>query len=222
MARDSQRRRLYSAEGVLKMFSPSQQVKSKYGKDIDFTERVDISKCQKYIDTITAHAWFRRRWGNVSIRVVPGHGARGGGGVIRLGHWARSEAVMIHELAHNLVPMPKYAAHGPEFAGVMLFLVRQIFGKEEATKLREAYKKYGVRVNRKCVPKPEREVQSMAALKRSESSEKKRPLGAWEVKELTTLLEQAIRSGMFGDSKSRTRQQARAILTKVKGNGSGN
>ena len=200
--RDSQRRRLYSSELCIRDVNVS-----KYAQHLDGT----ITGCQKYVDSILSHAWFRRRWGTCHIEVVAGKGARGGNGIIRLAKWARNEAVILHEIAHNLVPN-RYAAHGPEFAGVMLFLVKQVMGKEHGDKLRASYKQYRVKSNRKALPSPDREVKSMYELAAAKRQAKREPLDLYERDTVTKLLTRAINAGQLGESGSKQRNYARLIV----------
>ena len=146
--RDNQRTRLYKAESVIR-----KSQSEKYAKYLDGS----IPSCQEYVNALLKTAWFSRRWMVKHVNVKSGKGARGGIGGISLGKWARCEAVILHELAHNLVPRTclDAAAHGPEFAGVFHYLVQQVMGKEEADKLKASFKLNKVKMNRKAIPKPD-------------------------------------------------------------------
>lgn len=206
MNRDNQKRRLYLAELPLRDINVS-----KYAKHLDGT----ITGCQKYVNAIVSHAWFRRRWGTIHIEVEAGKGARGGSGVIRLAKWARNEVVILHEITHNLVPSSRYAAHGPEFAGVFQFLVTQVMGKEYGAKLKKSYKENRVRSNRKALPKPDTKVKSMYELAAAKREAKREPLSYYERDQLTKLLDRGIKAGQFGLAGSKSRNDARKVLRQI-------
>lgn len=205
--RDNQRRRLYAAEQVIR-----KSQSNKYAKYLDGS----IPSCQEYVNAILKTAWFSRRWMVKFIPVASGKGARGGVNGIRLGKWARCEAVILHELAHALVPRtcPNASAHGPEFAGVFHYLVQQVMGKEEADKLKASFKLNKVKINRKAIPRPdyisERRQEAEKRMKKYE------PLDNTTSIILRTYLERAINSGMFGEAGSKARNDARKVLRIVK------
>jgi len=65
--------------------------------------------------------------------------------------WARSEMVLLHEVAHCLTPWT-FAAHCPEYAGVLLALVRRVMGPSPAQTLEDAFDRQRVRTNLAAVP----------------------------------------------------------------------
>lgn len=151
--RDTQRKKLYAAEWA----STRQQTVSKLAqKHLSTIQGVEI-----YVHEVQRYAWFQRRWSQHMIQVERGRGTNALSSSwmnrIRVAKWGHTEHIVLHELAHILTPN-RYAAHGPEFAGVLLFLVRRMMGKEAAAELRAAFKAKGVRVSKVAVPKPSRPV----------------------------------------------------------------
>lgn len=137
--RDNQKSRLYAAEdAALEVFGSA----------------LTIEQCQAEADRITDLRGVRGRWGLRDLRVVAtnGRGGRTNGFQIRLGSQARTIEYICHEIAHCLTPS-RYADHGPEFAGVLLHVVRQAMGKDAADALRASFKEKGVRYNLKAIPK---------------------------------------------------------------------
>lgn len=135
--RDNQRQRLYNAETAL--------------AGVAFGRRLEtVAELQAYVDGLLGTRWFRARWGRWGrIVVTAGRGRRSacahGQHEIRIPRWARSELVVLHEVAHCLTDA-RAAAHGPEFAGVMLALVRQFMGPGAAASLRSSFRSHRVRI----------------------------------------------------------------------------
>src|ERR1041384_2537870 len=130
-ARDSQRSKLYDSQHVL-----PDRYQNTFGT---------IEVAQKALDQVMAARWFRSRWRIGEVQVVGGRGgANSQGGVIAMGVPSRNMPVLLHELAHEIVTWNSrrdYAAHGPEFAYVFLFLLRHVMGAEVADKLRAEFAK---------------------------------------------------------------------------------
>jgi putative metallohydrolase (TIGR04338 family) len=59
-------------------------------------------------------------------------------GVLWMPRMYRSVPILLHELAHLLVPR-SFVAHGPEFCRMLIRLVERYMGQEEAAWLLEAY-----------------------------------------------------------------------------------
>ena len=137
--RDSQRARLYRAEG---------EVDS--GRRLPTVERMQI-----YVDALCAADWFLARWGTQSFEVRPGFGHRRATadehGVLQMPKWARTELVILHEVAHCVTPRT-CAAHGPEYAGVLLALARRAMGPATAQRLEDAFARQRVRWTLSAVP----------------------------------------------------------------------
>jgi putative metallohydrolase (TIGR04338 family) len=143
--RDSQRSKLYAAEHAI----PG-------GK-----RYTTVAECQAFVDSVLDRKLVQRhypsamdeRWyhdgRHYRIEVRDGRGHRNATGcagtrIIQAPKWARSQRVLLHEMAHVLVGQG-VAAHGWEFAGCYAFLVRQVMGKEAEAKLLASFKARKVR-----------------------------------------------------------------------------
>jgi hypothetical protein len=133
--RDNQKQRVYNAE------------KSVY----KFGQTIPTNELQAYANKVLDKRAIRSRWGTRNVRVELGRSSGSSyGGRITLGVACRNEWVMLHELAHELAP--REVKHGPEFVGIYLFLVNLILGKDEADRLKAAFKEQRVRSSRKAIP----------------------------------------------------------------------
>lgn len=233
--RDSQRQRLYSAEDRLhRNVSKAAQRFLVKGKKVEGTGNVHIEACQSYIDHVTTAAWFQSRWGRRHLtarhKVYGRATASHYGNHISLPPWSRNEGVILHEIAHHLVSN-LYADHGPEFAGVLLTLVRYQMGADAAKDLRESYKKHRVRYNLKAVPKPgtvktvvprtqieaaaKRRQREVAARERQEQDANRARLHRERTshhgrKVAAASIRECVKAGMLGPVGSATRKQALA------------
>ncbi|MGI8809828.1 MAG: hypothetical protein ACR2KK_18700 [Acidimicrobiales bacterium] len=137
--RDSQRARLYRAEGEV---DPGRRLPT-------------VEKMQAWVDGLVATDWFLVRWGERAFEVRPGFGHRrataDANGVLQMPKWARTELVLLHEVAHCLTPVA-VASHGPEYAGVLLALVRRGMGPGPAQLLEDAFARERVRWTLAAVP----------------------------------------------------------------------
>jgi len=110
---------------------------------------------QNYVDGLLAADWFLTRWGARSFEVRPGFGHRRAtadeNGVLQMPKWARSELVLLHEVAHCLTP-PTFASHGPEYAGVLLALARRSMGPATGQVLEDCFACHRVRWTLAAVP----------------------------------------------------------------------
>ena len=139
--RDSQRARLYRAEDEV---GPGRRLAT-------------VEALQAYVDDLRGTDWFRSRWGTPSFEVRPGYGHRRAtadrNGVLQMPRWARTEVVLLHEVAHCLTPAT-FAAHGAEYAGVLLSLVRRAVDSGTAQRLEDAVASHRVRWTVAGVPLP--------------------------------------------------------------------
>lgn len=145
--RDNQRQRVYSAERA----SRSKCCGREYGQTIK------NANLQPFVDKVMAKATIKGRWpNNGRVKVLL---SRGGGRAyywsneIHLGVDARNEWYILHEIAHLLTPTG-VAAHGPEFVGVLTFLIHTVLGKEAADTFKAECKTRRVRRNTKALPAP--------------------------------------------------------------------
>lgn len=131
--RDTQRSRVYSAESAL-VSSPNNK------------RYPTLLEIEKYLSRVTQTKWFQKRFRSIDITLADGRGCRwarcwNGAVTTRLvlPKWARSTYVILHELSHGVQPRPS-AAHGPEFCGVFLALVRKFMSKEDAALLEKRFR----------------------------------------------------------------------------------
>lgn len=117
--RDTQRQRVYDAENAAGI-NP-------------WVQTIPNADLQAWVDSVLDRRAIRSRWGVRQVRVELTHG-RGahayGTHTIRASRAARNEYVLLHEIAHTLTHQRGYAGHGPEFCGVLLFLVKTVMGRE--------------------------------------------------------------------------------------------
>lgn len=228
-ARDTQKKRVYDAEDALPSFaSKAAERLLRNGPKVASTGNLSIEACQAYVDHVTSSAWFQTRWGKRAFTVrhkVYGK-ATGGWNRVTLPPWARTEHIILHEIAHSLVP-DSCADHGPEFAATLLTLVRYAMGAEHAATLRASYKEHRVRYRSgmASVPKPG----SKPVVPRAEQERKKREAAAAEKQRAAAarkrrlndpdgrasavdLLKVAIEEGWYGPPGTPARRQALATL----------
>jgi putative metallohydrolase (TIGR04338 family) len=181
--RDSQRSKLYAAESVVR------------GQTFESVEAM-----QAYVDKLIGRAWFKRRWPGVrSIAVRDGRGRRRAGassfgGYITMPKWSRYEEVVLHEVAHICTDSQygtrEVAAHGWQFAGTLVELVRYETGKDEADKMKASFRKAKVRFSepkkRKALS-PEQKAANAERLSKARSArETAKPVRALAWRETTT------------------------------------
>lgn len=138
--RDTQRQRVYDAENASGL-NPWQQT-------------IPNADLQTWVDDVLDRRAIRSRWGVRQVRVELTHG-RGahaeGSHTIRASRAGRNEFVLLHEIAHTLTH--GYAGHGPEYAGVLLFLVKTVLGREAHATLLAQMRKHKVRRSNAAIPK---------------------------------------------------------------------
>lgn len=145
--RDGQRAKVYRAEAFVKV--PKAH------------ERLDeVKDVQEWVDELTDTPWWasymlpsenlkkhrQRKNLYTSIIVTDGRSRRsaaGGLGRIRMPRWSRTKLVILHEIGHAI--QTEEPAHGRQFAGIYLDLVRRFLGKEAARQLKQGYVKSHVR-----------------------------------------------------------------------------
>ena len=161
--RDSQRSKVYTAERVV------------HGEMFETVEQV-----QTYVDRVLGRAWFKRRWPSIARHGIPvedGRGRRAAGAkttyrgrTITMPKWSRFEEVILHEIAHHCADVQygtrEVAAHGWQFAGTLIELVRYEMGKDEADKMKASFRKHKVRWTEPKKRKPLSEAQRAANIAR--------------------------------------------------------
>lgn len=172
---------------------------------------------QSYMDAVTEAAWYQRRWSQ-KFRYVNGRGSHGAGGRVTVSQEHRwSEAVILHEMAHTLTPS-QYAWHGPEFAGVLLTLVKHVMGAKHADDLRAAFKVHRVRHNMKAVPAPTRTVTPQSERVKRVRAAAKREVAEREAalrrsssrRHAAAVIRLAVADGLYGEPRSKQRNAALA------------
>ena len=136
--RDGQRARVYRAEQRVARILEDANLGSVYSTQAMVNQVVDTDWWQ----TAAPH--------RPTVEVADGRGRRSGGSVggeIRLPRRYRTPLIVLHELAHEWVMCPVRAAHGPEFAGAFLSLVRVFHSCRARDLLSEAFITEGVSVS---------------------------------------------------------------------------
>lgn len=154
--RDNQRSKVYDAERSSGLM-PRQQT-------------IPNAELQGWVDAVLDRRVIRSRWGvrKVEVKLTGGYG-----GATAYGSWrinaspaARNEYTMLHEIAHTLTP--RDVGHGPEFCGVLLFLVRNVLGKEAHASLLAAMRKHRVKRSNAGIPKVRADVPAPAPIRERE------------------------------------------------------
>ncbi len=150
--RDKQKQRLYSAELVLKSTA----------------EFKTVTECQKFVNKVLSSKSVIDNFGKFEIIVTDGRGKRNASAVttldgqfIALPRWARSQYVILHELAHHLQTKfgendwkqkvrigqdeLAYQSHGARFTATLLWLVRKQLGKDYYNQLCESMHKQEIK-----------------------------------------------------------------------------
>jgi putative metallohydrolase (TIGR04338 family) len=162
--RDSQRQRVYDAEAFA--FEGT-------GRDEEFKTLPDyktVAECQQYVDCVTSSDTWTKVLGVETydpVTVRDGRGSRSPTAFVEddfisLPRWDRRRWAILHELAHiaTFYRHDQYyddeyggqilerttADHGPEYAGVYLFLVRSFLGEEAHQALLESFGTHRVKV----------------------------------------------------------------------------
>jgi putative metallohydrolase (TIGR04338 family) len=219
--RDTQKSKVYAAEAKFRSmnFEPQILVDAKFSS---------IWECQNYVNRILDQKWFRARFGERQIVVDYGRngGTAYGSRRITLGVWARQPIIILHEIAHCVAPYQ--VRHGAEFAGIYLFLIKQVYGADAAKALRDCYKEARVKTSNKALPKPVKVLtakQKIALAKKKSREaarirkiEESKPLDFMEKRQLDNLLKRAVAANQLGEPGSAKRRQALAIgrsITKI-------
>jgi hypothetical protein len=137
--------------------------------------------------------------------------------------FARNEWVMLHEIAHCLNPGVGRAAHGREFAGILVFLVDTVIGKDAGEALRREFRAANVDWTSLSVPEPRYEYVSPSAKARRTRELKRaatqRPLRSDERRHAAEAIRRAVKSGLYGPSGSKPRIHALATARRLEAGG---
>jgi len=144
--RDSQRHKVYAAEGSSGLNT--------------FVQTIPDREVQDWVNGILDRRFIRSRWGvrTVQVKLTNGNGGANAWGSYKItaSRGARNEYAMLHEIAHVLTP--NHTGHGPEFCGVLLYLVRSVLGKEAHAKLLTAMREHRVKRSNSAIPAVRKEV----------------------------------------------------------------
>lgn len=176
MTVDRQRTRVYHAEqrvaDQLDFAARGARTATVHGSTVTVDPDVrfgSLDTAQAWLVDVRGRSWFRARWPRAAagaLTLRPRRGQRGAhyepAGVIAVPvpagatGWAMRELVLVHELAHHVVAgdvdaAPEPAAHGGEFAAVMLTLVEGTLGAAARLLLAAAYHDAGVVVDHAAV-----------------------------------------------------------------------
>lgn len=202
--RDSQRSKLYTAQQCLPGYWTNE-----FGT---------VPQTQKWLNDVLAARWFRTRWRLHEVEVRSGNGA----GVsysthIALGTVGRNPPIVLHELAHQIITRAtpdghRLASHGPEFAAVFLFLVRQVIGADTAKELRASYTAHKVkyRTGAYAVPEPRYNIPSQAAVRERKRIAAAQPIQRSSRQVAVDVIRRAAQAGEFGPPGRKTRTAALA------------
>ncbi|MEV5648129.1 TIGR04338 family metallohydrolase [Nocardia sp. NPDC052254] len=166
--RDSQRARVYDAEGLVRrILDRAEEFDVRtielHGSTITLPiERkfASVASVQDYADRVLELNWVRAHWVRateaLTVRARAGTGAAHyeiGRAVLAVPlhtggtAWALRELVILHELAHHLEPADaECAPHGPEFCARYVELVDGVIGPETALLLRTTLYDCGARI----------------------------------------------------------------------------
>lgn len=207
--RDSRRSKLYTAEWIIR--GPSRPLPTYEAR-------------REYVNRVLDSTFVRSRWGRRMTTLARG---RGDGGnfrpwtdEIRTGNGA-TEYVLLHEIAHSLAPRG-VAAHGPEFASILLTLVRRFMGPSHAALLRKSFAEHHVkyRGGMRAVPKPGTHTVVTATARRSERRAAiSQPVSLEKRQSAAATLRRLIAQGEFGASGTKTRTHALAVARKLENRG---
>jgi len=142
--RDTQKQRVYRAE--------NETWNTLHGQF--WQQTIPNHELEAYVSKILAKRAIRSRWGARHIRVTLKRGGKAlahGSSRISLPAGGRNPWVICHEVAHCLTPS-NVAGHGPEYAGIYLFVVKTVLGAQAAAALRASFKEHRVRISNIRIP----------------------------------------------------------------------
>lgn len=146
--RDSQRQKVYDSEEPV-------------DRGCTF---VSVDECQAYVDRVLARKRLQRKFPRLPKKIVVHHGGGNrratayqdlGQRMIKLPRWARSEMVILHEVAHHVADSSdgQRWGHNWKFCQVYLVLLREMMGVGTERALRDQFR---VRRVRYTEPRPKR------------------------------------------------------------------
>jgi len=167
--RDNQRSKVYAAESASGLMVNRQTIPN--------------AELQGWVDAVLDRRVIRSRWGarSVEVRLTGGYGGARAYGTrkITASPSARNEYVMLHEIAHILTPQDE--GHGPQFCGVLLFLVRNVMGAEAHKSLLTAMRQHRVKRSNAGIPKVRSDVPSPRKAREREERKRQQELAAFTI-----------------------------------------
>lgn len=174
MAKDAQKSKVYKAEQDFLRPSHSTYVG-------------DIFDCQSFVTKVLRRAYVQKHYGaydGIIVKGVPKKYRWAHAypirriievGIGNASKWARTDAVLLHEIAHVLA-YDRYGvcSHGWQFAATFLDLVRNVMGKEAADALKKGYRHCGVKFREPRKRKPMDPAKKAAQAERLAKAREKR------------------------------------------------
>jgi hypothetical protein len=200
--RDTQRERVYRAERAA-----AAEIDGQF-----WHQTIPNQRLQGFVDDVLTRKAIQSRWGRRYIDVGLKRGGRAlahGSSRITLPLGGRNQWVVLHEIAHCLTP-DRYAPHGPEFAGVYLFLVRTVIGADAGKALLKHQRKQRVRRSTAAIPEPSRTVVTKTERVQRERTAASRPGTPDERRAAAALIRREVKAGRFGPPGRKPRTHALA------------
>lgn len=154
MKRDTQRKKVYQAEGAA--FAKDSEA------NVELSTVADIEKFVNHVFSMKrVQKAFPRAFGNWDTPSVGDGRARrrAGGNVygIHMPKWSRCKWIVLHELAHtiSLRVDSRIAFHGWEYCETYLLLVRYVLGLESYNRLKDSFKSHRIKFR---APRKRREI----------------------------------------------------------------
>lgn len=203
VVRDSQRQRVYDAEDAAHWKTLGVSIQG---------HRIANAGLQARLDEIMAMRAIQSRWGRhrIIVDLTHGGGHASGRWSIALGRIGRNDWYICHEIAHCLT-WGVGAAHGPEYAGVYLFLVKTVMGQAAYDNLLAEFRAKKVRRTNSALPAAgTHKVVTKAAKAARTRAVAERPTGAAERREAASVIRRAVKEGLYGPSGCKPRTHALA------------
>lgn len=143
--RDSQRQKLYNAEGRAKFYFP----RAEGGSEVVTYGSVD--EIRAYVFKVMRSRWLVRRFGEQELPEVFGmksdtaYSSKGKGHLNFPPTWSWNQIVVLHEVSHWIHPCGQGTSHGRFFARTFLELSGHEMGPVFRQVLKESYREWGVK-----------------------------------------------------------------------------
>ncbi len=165
--RDFQRQRVYDAEKIHSHYKhPVQEWTSNANgsftktndKFTDGTPIMSTHEVREFVEKIMRSRWWKSRMPYVHhLHLKDGRGTRWARGysigsslVLNLPRWARYPLIILHEMAHGMLPGKRISPHGRRFCANFLDLIKRWMGREAWFEMKDCYKTQRVKYIRKA------------------------------------------------------------------------